>query len=108
VGSHPHCSIAEWRSVPAADVIARLPQASAMRATGHFYPNIDGHFIPSDPLEMLRTGKVRMPLLIGYNSDECLFWARDLRTTLAGYRDFVAEWFRADLVDEVLSHYPAD
>jgi para-nitrobenzyl esterase len=48
-----------------------------------------------------------MPMLIGYNSGEALFWARDLPTTRDTYRAYVAGWFASDQIDAVLARYPA-
>ena len=49
----------------------------------------------------------KVPLLIGHNADEGLFYARDLPKTLEDYRAFVRARFPAELVDAVLARYPA-
>ena len=49
----------------------------------------------------------KVPLLIGHNADEGLFYARDLPKTLQEYRAFVRARFPADFVDTVLERYPA-
>jgi para-nitrobenzyl esterase len=48
-----------------------------------------------------------VPLLIGHNADEGLFYARDLPKTVEEYRAFVRTRFPAELVDPVLARYPA-
>jgi para-nitrobenzyl esterase len=51
--------------------------------------------------------QLKVPLLIGHNADEGLFFARELPKTLEDYRAFVRARFPADLVDAVLARYPA-
>ena len=51
--------------------------------------------------------QLQVPLLIGHNSDEGLFYASDLPKTLEDYRTFVRARFPAELVDAVLARYPA-
>ena len=93
--------------MPAEELIARFPQRSAISPDDHFYPNMDGHIVPDEPLALLRAGKVRMPMMIGYTSDEALFWSRDLPKTVDGYRAYVAGWFPPTQAGEILERYPA-
>jgi carboxylesterase type B len=51
--------------------------------------------------------QLKLPLLIGHNADEGLFYVRDLPKTLEDYRTFVRARFPAELVDAVLARYPA-
>lgn len=99
--------IATFRRLTAEQVIARLPQAPTVSSQPHYYPVVDGYVLPANPMTLLASGQAKMPLLIGHNSDEALFWARDLPTTLAGYREFVRGWFRPEHVDEIMVRYPA-
>ena len=59
------------------------------------------------PFSWARTSQSKVPLLIGHNADEGLFWASDLPKTVADYRAFVRARFPAELVDAVLARYPA-
>jgi para-nitrobenzyl esterase len=51
--------------------------------------------------------QLKVPLLIGHNADEGLFYTRDLPKTLEDYRAFVRARYPATLVDPVLARYPA-
>jgi para-nitrobenzyl esterase len=99
--------IATFRRLSFEEVIARLPQASAVSPQTHYYPVIDGRVLPANPVTLMARGQARVPLLVGHNSDEALFWARDLPTTVAGYREYVRGWFRPEFLDEILARYPA-
>lgn len=99
--------LAAFRAMPAEDVIARLPQASAMRREGHFYPNMDGHVLPKDVLAAAMSDPSRVPLLMGTNRDEALFWARDLPATLSAYPAYLSEWFVPQIVDSIAARYTA-
>ena len=59
------------------------------------------------PFSWARTSQSKVPLLIGHNADEGLFYARDLPKTVEEYRAFVRARFPAELVDAVLARYPA-
>lgn len=99
--------IAAFRRLTAEEVTARLPQAQVVSRQTHYYPVVDGYVLPAEPMTLLASGQAKMPLLIGHTSDEALFWVRSLPTTLAGYREFVRAWFRPELVDEIMTQYPA-
>ena len=69
---------------------------------------MDGYVVPDDPAVLMGTNsQSKVPLLIGHNADEGLFYARDLPKTLEDYRAFVRARFPAELVDAVLARYPA-
>jgi para-nitrobenzyl esterase len=99
--------IATLRAWTADEVLARLPTRS--ETLGLLYvPLVDGYVVPDDPAVLMGTNsQANVPLLIGHNADEGLFYARDLPKTLADYRAFVRARFPAELVDEVLERYPA-
>ena len=59
------------------------------------------------PLLVGTNNQSKVPLLIGHNADEGLFYARDLPKTLQEYRAFVRARFPAEFVDAVLARYPA-
>lgn len=99
--------IAAFRLLAADEVIARLPQAPTVSPQTHYYPVVDNYVVPANPMALLAGGQAKMPMLIGHNSDEALFWARDLPTTAAGYREYVHGWFRPEFVDEIMARYPA-
>ena len=102
--------IAALRALSADELLARLPSRSETSAwTGLTYvPLVDGHVVPDDPAVLMGTNKqLKVPLLIGHNADEGLFYTRDLPKTLENYRAFVRARFPAELVDPVLARYPA-
>lgn len=105
--------IATLRALSADEVLARLPSRSetsiGSRGLGLIYvPLVDGYVIPDDPAVLMGTNsQSNVPLLIGHNADEGLFYARDLPRTLEDYRAFVRARFPAELADAVLARYPA-
>ena len=101
--------IATLRALSADEVLARLPGRSETSWTGLTYvPLVDGYVVPDDPAVLMGTNsQSKVPLLIGHNADEGLFYTRDLPKTLEDYRAFVRARFPADLVDAVLARYPA-
>ncbi len=97
--------ITTLRALSADEVLARLPND---RWAQRYVPLIDGYVVPDDPAVLIGTTSQRkVPLLIGHNAGEGLFWARELPKTVAQYRDFVRARFPAELVDAVLAEYPA-
>jgi Carboxylesterase family/Major Facilitator Superfamily len=67
-----------------------------------------GYVVPDDPAVLIgTTHQLNVPLLIGHNADESLFWASELPTTVAEYREFVRARFPASVADTVLARYPA-
>jgi para-nitrobenzyl esterase len=100
--------IAALRAMTADAVLAALPNAPTFSTGWQFGPVIDGHVLPDDPALLLGTrSQANVPLLIGHNGDEALFYRREALQTVAGYRDFVRTLFPAEFVDAVLTRYPA-
>jgi para-nitrobenzyl esterase len=103
--------IATLRALSADEVLARMPNDT--EALGNIFrriyvPLVDGYVVPDDPAVLMGTNsQSKVPLLIGHNADEGLFFARDLPKTLEDYRGFVRARFPAELVDAVLARYPA-
>ena len=99
--------IATLRALSVDEVLERLPNTSeTLRPI--YVPVVDGYVVPDDPTVLMGTkDQVKVPLLIGHNADEGLFFARDLPKTLEDYRAFVRARFPAELVDAVLAKYPA-
>ena len=96
------------RAMSADEVLAKLPNAPTFATDWHFSPVIDGYVLPDDPGVLVGTsGQAKVPLLIGYNADEAFFYRNESPRTLSGYRDFVHRLFPPELVDTVLTMYPA-
>jgi len=92
------------RSLSANQVLAELPTDR----WGVHFPTIDGYVVPDDPAVLIgTTNEVKVPLLIGHNADEGLFWASELPKTVSEYRKFVRARFPATVADTVLARYPA-
>ena len=89
-------------------MLARLPSAPTLSAGTHYYPVVDGYVLPDDPDVLAGTvSRAKVPLLIGHNANEGLFYASDTPLTLSEYRDFVRATFPAEFVDAILANYPA-
>jgi para-nitrobenzyl esterase len=100
--------LAKLRAMSADAVLATLPNSPTFSTDWHFGPVIDGYVLPDDPGVLLGTSaQARVPLLIGYNADEALFYRNVSPRTLSGYRDFVGRLFPPELADTVLTRYPA-
>src|SRR5262245_39461351 len=100
--------IATLRGLSADEVLARMPNTSETLGVGLYVPLVDGYVVPDDPAVLVGTNnQSKVPLLIGHNADEGLFYARDLPKTLEEYRAFVRARFPAEFVDTVLARYPA-
>jgi para-nitrobenzyl esterase len=99
--------IATLRALSATEVLDRLPRRS--ETMGLIYvPLVDGYVVPDDPAVLIGTNRqLKVPLLIGHNADEGLFYVRDLPKTLDDFRAFVRRRFPVQLVDAVLARYPA-
>jgi len=99
--------IATLRALSADEVLARMPSRS--ETLGLIYvPIVDGYVVPDDPAALMGTNnQSKVPLLIGHNADEGLFFEADLPKTVENYRAFVRGRFPAELVDAVLARYPA-
>jgi para-nitrobenzyl esterase len=100
--------IAELRALTPEQVLARLPAVTTIAIGVHRYPVIDGYVVPDDPSLLMGTrAQADVPLIIGHNTAEGLFFARDAVTTVSAYRDFVRASVPAEFVDDVLAKYPA-
>jgi para-nitrobenzyl esterase len=100
--------ITALRAMSADELLAKLPNAPTLSTDWHFGPVIDGYVLPDDPGVLLGTGsQAKVPLLIGYNADEAFFYRNESPRTRAGYLDFVHKLFPQELVDKVLTMYPA-
>lgn len=100
--------VATLRAMTAEQVLARLPSDPTMTTGVHYYPIIDGYIVPDDPILLMGTkNRANVPLLIGHNADEGLFFARDAAQTVSAYREFVRATVPAEFVDEILTRYPA-
>ena len=100
--------IATLRGLSADEVLARMPNSSETLGVNLYVPLVDGYVVPDDPPLLIGTNnQSKVPLLIGHNADEGLFYARDLPKTLQEYRAFVRARFPAEFVDTVLARYPA-
>ena len=100
--------IAPLRALTPGQLFERLPSVTTLALGVHRYPVIDGYVVRDDPSSLLGTkAQANVPLLIGHNTAEGLFWARDAVTTVSAYRDFVRATVPAGFVDEVLARYPA-
>jgi para-nitrobenzyl esterase len=96
--------IATLRGLTADEVLARMPNTSGSLGVGLYVPLVDGYVVPDDPAVLVGTNnQPKLPLLIGYNAEEGLFYVRDLPKTLEDYRAFVHARFPAEFVDAVLA-----
>jgi para-nitrobenzyl esterase len=98
------------RTLSADAVLARLPSRGETSVLGGltYVPLVDGYVVPDDPALLMGTKRQsNVPLLIGHNADEGLFYANDLPKTVAAFRAFVGSRFPAEFVDAVLARYPA-
>ena len=96
------------RALTPGQLFERLPSVTTLAIGVHRYPVIDGYVVPDDPILLLGTkAQANVPLIIGHNTAEGLFFARDAVTTVSAYRDFVRATVPAGFVDEVLARYPA-
>jgi para-nitrobenzyl esterase len=99
--------IATLRALSADEVLARLP-AGIETSSLIYVPLVDEYVVPDDPAVLMGTNsQLKVPLLIGHNADEGLFFANDLPRTLDEYRALVRARFSVELVDAVLARYPA-
>jgi para-nitrobenzyl esterase len=100
--------IATLRGLSADEVLARMPNTSETLGVGLYVPIVDGYVVPDDPALLVGTNnQSRVPLLIGHNADEGLFYVRDLPKTIEDYREFIRARFPAEFIDKVLARYPA-
>jgi para-nitrobenzyl esterase len=100
--------IATLRGLSADEVLTRMPNPSETLGVGLYVPLVDGYVVPDDPALLVGTNnQLKVPLLIGHNADEGLFYVRDLPKTIEDYRAFIRARFPAEFVDKVLARYPA-
>jgi para-nitrobenzyl esterase len=85
--------------------LRRLPAAAIQRASGRFWPVLDGWVIPGDQFDLYQKGRYNdVPVLIGTNSDEgALFGAPPTRSD---YVRSVRERF-GPFAQRILQRYPA-
>jgi para-nitrobenzyl esterase len=102
--------IATLRALSGDELLARMPTRRETLGLGAltYVPLVDGHVVPDDPAVLMGTNhQLKVPLLIGHNADEGLFYARDLPKTVEEYRAFMRARFPAELAALVLVRYPA-
>jgi para-nitrobenzyl esterase len=100
--------IAAFRALSAGDVLARLPSAPTVVPGPHYYPIIDGYVLPDDPELLLGTDRqAKVPVLIGRNAEEGLFWASNSPKTLSAFHDYIRAWLPLEPAQSVFQHYPA-
>ena len=100
--------IAAFRAMSADEVLARLPSAPTIVPGPHYYPIIDGYILPDDPENLIGTDRqAKVPVLIGHNADEALFWASGAPKTVPAYYDYIRAWLPREPVGSVLQRYPA-
>ncbi len=98
-------SLAELRAMPADQLLEGVAGLGAQ----HFTGVVDGYCFPKAPVDILAAGEqARVPLLIGWNSEEMGYMALlgQAAPTLANYRQVVTDLY-GDQADEVLRLYPA-
>ena len=100
--------IRKLRAMSADEVVAKLPISPTFSTGWRYGPVIDGYVLPDDTGVLLGTSsQAKVPLLIGHNADEAFFYRSSAHQTISGYRDFVRALFPPELVDTVLTRYPA-
>jgi para-nitrobenzyl esterase len=100
------------RALSADQLLAKLPSEPSLdrslMVAGPYGPIIDGYVLPDDAAVLVGTrSQAKVPLLIGHNADEGLFYRNEAPQTVSGYRDFVRAVFPAEVVDAVLTRHPA-
>jgi para-nitrobenzyl esterase len=95
------------RTLTMNDLLARLPAPVTLTPGFRFHPIIDGYAVPDDPAGLFMAGlQMAVPLLIGWDAAEGLFFAGDAPTTVGGYERFVRAKFPGDAADRILARYP--
>jgi para-nitrobenzyl esterase len=95
------------RNMDAEEVIGQLQAKPPMILDFHYYPVIDGWVIPGDPGQLFGTpAQAKVPMLIGSNADEGLFFASAAPRTRAEYRSFVGANFSQEVAEDVIAEYP--
>ena len=99
-------SLADLRDIPAKRL---LEEATDGNGVGRFPLAIDGHFLPRNPVEVFAAGEqVRVPLLVGWNSEETGYRAilGQGKPTREGFAEAVRKLY-GDRAEEVLKLYQA-
>jgi para-nitrobenzyl esterase len=100
--------IERLRALSVDEVLARMPSDGMESSAWSYVPIVDGYVVPDDPAVLMGTNsQALVPLLIGHNADEGLFFREDMPKTVVEYQGFVRTLFPAAFVDEVLARYPA-
>jgi len=97
-------SLAALRAMSANDLLQATTKSDAPR----FNDNVDGYFLPKSPLEIYAKGEQsRVPLLVGWNSEESNYKAilGSDEITAANYRKAVEKLY-GEHAEEVLRAYP--
>ncbi|MEM6410864.1 MAG: carboxylesterase family protein, partial [Pseudomonadota bacterium] len=99
-------SAAELRTLPAEDILARIPEANGL--TGYFLPNVDGHVLPRLIGEAISDGSaLSVPVLAGFNADEgTLFYSYFESPTVLIGEPFPSD--QAERISRLEEEYGAD
>ncbi|WP_202910523.1 carboxylesterase/lipase family protein [Hymenobacter sediminis] len=98
-------SLAALRALPA----QQLLEAAGKPGTPRFAPTLDGYFFPQKPAAIFAAGQqARVPLLVGWNSQEMGYQALlgPLSPTPEIFRQAVQKLY-GERAEEVMKHYPA-
>jgi para-nitrobenzyl esterase len=88
-GASLAADIAPLRALTPGELFERLPTVTAIAIGVHRYPVIDGYVVPDDPSLLLGTkAQGNVPLIIGHNTAEGLFFSRDADAAPAQLRLF--------------------
>lgn len=98
-------TLAELRAIPA----EQLLEATAKPGVPRFMANVDNYFFPKSPMELYTEGmQSKVPLLVGWNSEELGFFGilGKEKPTKENYEKAVKALYN-DKAEEVLKLYPA-
>lgn len=96
------------RVMSADQVLAALPAAPTLSAGIHYFPIVDGYVLPDDQGDLIGTRRQGLvPLLIGHNREEGLFFSGDAPKSIEAHRDLVRAKFPTEVIDAILNAYPA-
>ena len=99
-------SIADLRKLNGQEMLDKASKAGLI----WFSPNVDNHFFPTDPMEMLRKGEfAKVPLLAGVNSEEGGYnqILADQPATLENYQAAIKKLYPQHS-KQILELYPAN
>jgi para-nitrobenzyl esterase len=97
-------SLAELRSMPA----SKLLKATAQKNSPRFRVDIDGYFLPKQPVKIFSAGKqAQVPLLLGWNSEESS-WKAFLKNEKPSSNNFIKRVKKAypDHANKILQLFP--